>query len=85
VNREVAVGHPFQGKVFVLTGTLEVYTRQEAGELIKRCGGKVSSSISKKTDYLLAGKNAGSKLAKAEKLGVHVLEETQFQEAVTQL
>ncbi|BAZ45285.1 DNA ligase, NAD-dependent [Chondrocystis sp. NIES-4102] len=65
----------FLGKTFVLTGTLPSLTRDEATKLIEEAGGKVTSSISKKTDYLLLGENAGSKLAKAEKLGIAQLSE----------
>ena len=67
-----------EGKTFVLTGTLPHYTRQEASQLIEKLGGKVSSSVSKKTSYVLAGEEAGSKLAKAEKLGIAVLSEEDF-------
>jgi len=63
------------GLTFVLTGTLPTYTRDEAGEMIKARGGKVSSSVSKKTDYVVAGEAAGSKLTKAESLGVTVIDE----------
>lgn len=66
------------GKTFVLTGTLPTLSRSEAGEKIRDLGGKVSSSVSKKTSYVLAGDEAGSKLAKAEKLGLEVLDEAQF-------
>ncbi|MCB1111109.1 MAG: NAD-dependent DNA ligase LigA [Chlamydiales bacterium] len=72
--------HPFNGKTFVLTGTLEQYTRSAAASLIKERGGKVSGSVSKKTDYLLAGDAAGSKLTKAEELGVTVLSEPDFEQ-----
>ena len=66
------------GLSFVLTGTLETLTRDEAGERIRALGGKVSSSVSKNSAYLVAGPGAGSKLAKAEKLGLTILDETQF-------
>ncbi len=65
----------FAGKTFVLTGTLPTMTRDEASALIKAAGGKVSSSVSKKTDYVLAGEEAGSKLTKAKELGVTVIDE----------
>ena len=66
------------GKTFVLTGTLQNMTRDEASALIKSHGGKTSSSVSKKTSYVLAGENAGSKLDKAQKLGVIILSENDF-------
>jgi DNA ligase (NAD+) len=66
---------PLAGKTIVLTGTLPNLTREAASELIIAAGGRVSSSVSKKTDYLLAGESAGSKLAKAERLGVAVIDE----------
>lgn len=68
-----------EGKTFVLTGTLENYTRQEASNLIEQYGGKVSSSVSKKTDYVVAGEEAGSKLKKAEELNLIILTEEEFQ------
>jgi len=68
----------FVGKTFVLTGTLESFTRSEAEELIERYGGKASGSVSKKTSYVLAGANPGSKLTKAEALGIPILTEEQF-------
>ena len=66
----------------MLTGSLENYTREQAGEIIEKLGGKVSSSVSKKTSYVLAGEEAGSKLTKAQELGVTILSETEFIEMV---
>ena len=68
-------GGPLEGKTLVLTGTLDELTREEAAALIKAAGGKVVNSVSKKTDYVVAGDNPGSKLAKAEKLGTEILDE----------
>lgn len=73
----------FSGKTFVLTGTLTKYTRNEAGEIIEKMGGKVSSSVSKKTDYVLAGENAGSKLDKANALSVKVISEEEFENLIS--
>ena len=67
-------GGPLEGKTVVLTGTLEGMTRDEAGEMVKRAGGKVTGSVSKKTDYVVAGESAGSKLEKAEKFEIPVLD-----------
>lgn len=72
----------FAGKTFVLTGKLENYTRDEAARLIEERGGRVSSSVSKNTNYVIAGTDAGSKLTKAENLGVTLLDESQFQTMV---
>jgi len=71
---------PLDGKTLVVTGTLEGFSRQEAEEAIRAAGGKVAGSISRKTDYLVAGENAGSKLAKAEGLGVPILDESAFRQ-----
>lgn len=70
----------FVGKIFVLTGKLENYTRDEAAKLIEDRGGRVSSSVSKKTDFVVAGSDAGSKLTKAESLGITILDEEEFAE-----
>ena len=70
-----ASGGPLEGKTLVLTGTLPELTREEAGALIKAAGGKVVNSVSRKTDYVIAGENPGSKLAKAEKYETEILDE----------
>lgn len=72
----------FKGMTFVLTGTLSLYKRSEASEIIESFGGKASSSVSKKTTYVLAGEDAGSKLKKANELGVTVISEEQFAEMI---
>ena len=77
-SREVTGDNRFAGKTFVLTGALETLTRAEAEEIIERLGGKASSSVSKKTSYVIAGENPGSKLVKAQGLGVEILSEAQF-------
>jgi DNA ligase (NAD+) len=78
-----AVEHPrvsqtFTGKTFVLTGTLDSMTREEASARIVERGGRVSSSVSKKTSFVVAGRDAGSKLEKARDLGVSILDEREF-------
>ncbi|MCE5316164.1 MAG: NAD-dependent DNA ligase LigA, partial [Parachlamydia sp.] len=71
--------HPFNGKTFVLTGTLQKYTRSAAATQIKERGGKVTDSVTRKTDYVVAGESPGSKLDKARELGVKVLSEEEFE------
>ena len=72
----------FEGKIFVLTGALEKFTRKEAEDIIEKFGGKTSGSVSKKTSYVLAGEDAGSKLTKANELGVTVITEDEFGEMI---
>ena len=72
----------FEGKVFVLTGSLENFTRGEASNLIEKFGGKTSSTVSKKTDYVLAGEEAGSKLTKAQNLGITIITEDEFMKMI---
>ncbi len=74
----ISENSPFAGKTFVITGTLPTYKRSEAAAVIEKLGGKVSSSVSKKTDYVLAGEEAGSKLTKAQTLGITVIDEDEF-------
>jgi DNA ligase (NAD+) len=81
VEEEVKVG-PLAGKNFVLTGRLEKYSRGDAEELIKALGGKVSSSVSKNTDFVVVGQEPGSKYDKALKLGVAILTEEEFKAMV---
>ena len=76
--REEQTDRRFAGMTFVLTGALEKFTREEAGEMIERRGGKAASSVSKRTTYVVTGANAGSKLRKAQELGVPVLTEDEF-------
>ncbi|HOB19923.1 MAG TPA: NAD-dependent DNA ligase LigA, partial [Candidatus Atribacteria bacterium] len=77
--KNTTVSEAFRGKTFVLTGTLDKYTRDEAKAIIEERGGRVSGSVSKKTDYVLAGENAGSKLAKAKELGITIISEEDFE------
>lgn len=72
----------FEGKTFVLTGALSKYSRDEASDIIEKLGGKTSGSVSKKTSYVLAGEDAGSKLTKAQNLGVTVITEEEFEEMI---
>jgi DNA ligase (NAD+) len=78
LHNPAAAPGPFAGKTFVLTGTLPSMTREEASARIEALGGKVSGSVSKKTDYVLAGEEAGSKLEKARTLGVKIIDEAEF-------
>ena len=83
-SSETLAASPFAGKTCVLTGTLEAMTREEAEEKIVRLGGKASGSVSKKTDLVIAGPGAGSKLKKAEELGIEVIDEAEFLKRVGQ-
>lgn len=74
------IDNRFEGKIFVLTGTLSNYSREEASQIIESMGGKTSGSVSKKTTYVLAGEEAGSKLKKAQDLGIEIITEEQFEE-----
>lgn len=86
VNMELkgneVIDERFLGKTFVITGKLDKYSRDEASDLIEQYGGKTSSSVSKKTDYVLAGEDAGSKLTKAEELQVNIISEEEFEEMI---
>ena len=81
-SKEQIVDHRFAGKTFVLTGALEHFTRDEASAIIEKFGGKTSGSVSKKTSYLLAGENTGSKYTKAVSLGIPILSEAEFMEMI---
>lgn len=80
--KEEGTDERFAGLTFVLTGTLEKYSREEAQEIIEKYGGKTSGSVSKKTSYVLAGEAAGSKLTKAQELGIKIITEQEFEEMV---
>ena len=74
--------NPFMGKTVVITGTLPTYKRSEAQEIIEKLGGKAAGSVSKKTDYVLAGEAAGSKLTKAQQLGITIIDEDEFRRMI---
>ena len=80
--QEEVLDNRFEGKIFVLTGSLEKYTRDDAASIIEKFGGKTSSSVSKNTSFVLAGEDAGSKLTKAQSLGVEVITEEQFEKMI---
>ena len=81
-SQKETVDNRFDGITFVLTGTLSRFTRSEASAIIEERGGKVSSSVSKKTGIVLAGEDAGSKLVKANQLGIRVITEQEFEEMI---
>ncbi|MBR3696910.1 MAG: NAD-dependent DNA ligase LigA [Clostridia bacterium] len=81
-NIEETEDNRFEGQVFVLTGSLEKYSRKEAQDIIEKFGGKTSSSVSRKTSYVLAGEEAGSKLTKANELGIRIINEEEFEELI---
>ena len=81
-EQEEGSDNRFEGQTFVLTGTLEKYSRDEASEIIEKLGGKTSGTVSKKTTYVLAGEAAGSKLTKAQELGIRVITEQEFEEMI---
>ena len=81
-EKEEGTDDRFAGMTFVLTGTLEKYSRDEASEIIEKFGGKTSGTVSKKTAYVLAGESAGSKLVKAQGLGIRIITEQEFEEMI---
>ena len=81
---KVAGNSEISGKSFVLTGKLERYTRDAAAKLIEERGGIVKGSVSKKTDYVICGEDPGSKLTKANELGIKVLSESEFENLIAQ-
>jgi DNA ligase (NAD+) len=80
---QVPASLPLEGKIFALTGALEGFSREEAKEDILQRGGKIASSVSRKTDYVVAGKDPGSKLQEAQRLGVRILDQQEFQDLLT--
>ena len=83
VTEESSLGNQLEGKSLVVTGTLSKYTRDEIKSLIEKHGGKASSSVSKKTDFLVAGEKGGNKKDKAESLGVKILTEDEFEALIS--
>ncbi len=81
-SQKEKIDNRFEGKTFVLTGTLPTYSRNEASEIIEKFGGKTASSVSKKTSFVLAGEEAGSKLVKAQTLGITIISEDEFNEMI---
>ena len=81
-QEDISSDNRFKGMTFVLTGSLDKFTRSEAAEIIENFGGKTSNSVSKKTTYVLAGEDAGSKLVKANELGITVIDENRFAEMI---
>lgn len=76
------MNYELQGKTFVLTGEMKGWTRDEAKDIIRKAGGDVSSSVSKNTDYVVAGENPGSKYDKAKELGVKIIDENEFSKMI---
>ena len=81
--KDNVIDNKLSGKSFVLTGTLQKYTRTEASKLIESLGGTVTSSVSKKTSYVLTGSEPGSKVDKAKKLGVDIISEEEFENMIS--
>ena len=81
-SREERLDDRFAGKTFVLTGSLQSFSRDEASAIIEKYGGKASGSVSKKTSFVVAGEAAGSKLVKAQDLGIPILSEDEFKEMI---
>jgi DNA ligase (NAD+) len=89
-KNKIEIKHPsfkiqnlkLKGKIFVLSGSLEIMTRAQAKEKIRNLGGEISELVSKKTDFIVVGKNPGSKLKKAKELGIKIIKENQFLEII---
>lgn len=85
ISKEAPKNTPLEGTIFVFTGTLENYSRDEAKEMVEKLGAKCSNSVSKKTSYVVAGENGGQKLKNAQKLGVEILSEKKFEEIIKKM